>query len=297
MSRSALRTEGASVGEALPAAVASLERAGVDSPRLDAELLLANCTGAARAELVARPEARLTDPQARRFADLVARRAQREPVAYILGSKGFRRLELQCDGRALIPRPETETLVDAAVGLASRWGAPDGSGLTVLDVGTGSGAVALAVCDELPGATVTATDLSAEALSLAATNRERLGLTDRLHLERGSVPADRAFDAVVANLPYVADRDWAGLEPELTAFEPREALLGGPDGLDPIRGLLTGRDGIRGLARLPRGIALEVGIGQASEVGAMVSALGYGRVEIEPDLAGIERVVIGERNA
>lgn len=297
MSRSALRTEGASVGEALPAAVASLERAGVDSPRLDAELLLASCTGADRAELVARPEARLTDPQARRFADLVARRAQREPVAYILGSKGFRRLELQCDGRALIPRPETETLVDAAVGLASRWGAPDGSGLTVLDVGTGSGAVALAVCDELPGATVTATDLSAEALSLAATNRERLGLTDRLHLERGSVPADRAFDAVVANLPYVADRDWAGLEPELTAFEPREALLGGPDGLDPIRGLLTGRDGIRGLARLPRGIALEVGIGQASEVGAMVSALGYGRVEIEPDLAGIERVVIGERNA
>lgn len=297
MSRSALRTEGASVGEALPAAVASLERAGVDSPRLDAELLLANCTGAARAELVARPEARLTDPQARRFADLVARRAQREPVAYILGSKGFRRLELQCDGRALIPRPETETLVDAAVGLASRWGAPDGSGLTVLDVGTGSGAVALAVCDELPGATVTATDLSAEALSLAATNRERLGLTDRLRLERGSVPADRAFDAVVANLPYVADRDWAGLEPELTAFEPREALLGGPDGLDPIRGLLTGRDGIRGLARLPRGIALEVGIGQASEVGAMVSALGYGRIEIEPDLAGIERVVIGERNA
>lgn len=269
----------------------------MDSPRLDAELLLANCTGAARAELVARPEARLTDPQARRFADLVARRAQREPVAYILGSKGFRRLELQCDGRALIPRPETETLVDAAVGLASRWGAPDGSGLTVLDVGTGSGAVALAVCDELPGATVTATDLSAEALSLAATNRERLGLTDRLRLERGSVPADRAFDAVVANLPYVADRDWAGLEPELTAFEPREALLGGPDGLDPIRGLLTGRDGIRGLARLPRGIALEVGIGQASEVGAMVSALGYGRVEIEPDLAGIERVVIGERNA
>lgn len=297
MSRSALRTEGASVGEALPAAVASLERAGVDSPRLDAELLLASCTGADRAELVARPEARLTDPQARRFADLVARRAQREPVAYILGSKGFRRLELQCDGRALIPRPETETLVDAAVGLASRWGAPDGSGLTVLDVGTGSGAVALAVCDELPGATVTATDLSAEALSLAATNRERLGLTDRLHLERGSVPADRAFDAVVSNLPYVADRDWAGLEPELTAFEPREALLGGPDGLDPIRGLLTGRDGIRGLARLPRGIALEVGIGQASEVGAMVSALGYGRVEIEPDLAGIERVVIGERNA
>lgn len=297
MSRSALRTEGASVGEALPAAVASLERAGVDSPRLDAELLLANCTGAARAELVARPEARLTDPQARRFADLVARRAQREPVAYILGSKGFRRLELQCDGRALIPRPETETLVDAAVGLASRWGAPDGSGLTVLDVGTGSGAVALAVCDELPGATVTATDLSAEALSLAATNRERLGLTDRLRLERGSVPADRAFDAVVANLPYVADRDWAGLEPELTAFEPREALLGGPDGLDPIRGLLTGRDGIRGLARLPRGIALEVGIGQASAVGAMVSALGYGRIEIEPDLAGIERVVIGERNA
>lgn len=297
MSRSALRTEGASVGEALSAAVASLERAGVGSPRLDAELLLASCTGADRAELVARPEARLTDPQARRFADLVARRVQREPVAYILGSRGFRRLELHCDGRALIPRPETETLVDAAIDLASRWGAPDGSGLTVLDVGTGSGAVALAVCDELPGATVTATDLSAEALSLAATNRERLGLTDRLQIERGSVPAGRAFDLVVANLPYVADRDWAGLEPELTAFEPREALLGGPDGLDPIRDLLTGRDGIRGLARLPRGIALEVGIEQASEVGAMVSALGYGRVEIETDLAGIERVVIGERSA
>jgi len=297
MSRSALRTAGTSVGEVLAAAVASLERAGVDSPGLDAELLLSSSTGSDRAGLVARPEARLTDLQVRRFADLVGRRARREPVAYILGSKGFRRLELRCDGRALIPRPETETLVEAAVDLASLWGAPDGAGLTVLDVGTGSGAVALALRDELPGATVTGTDISAKALSLAVENRERLGLTDRLHLERGTVPAGRAFDLVVANLPYVADRDWASLAPELTAFEPREALLGGPDGLDPIRGLLAGRDGVGALARLPRGIALEVGAGQAEEVGRMVGALGYGRVQIEPDLAGIDRVVIGERGA
>lgn len=297
MSGSALRPTGASVGEALGAAVASLERAGVESPRLDAELLLSSSTGADRAELVARPEDPLTDSQARRFADLIARRVRREPVAYILGSKGFRGLDLRCDGRALIPRPETETLVEAAIGLASDWGVADGAGLSVLDVGTGSGAVALAVCDELPRATVTGTDLSAEALSVAAENRERLGLTGRLHLERGSVPAGSAFDLVLANLPYVPDRDWATLEPEITEFEPREALLGGPDGLDPIRGLLEGRDGVASLARPPRGIALEVGAGQASEVGRVVGALGYGRAAFASDLAGIQRVVIAERGA
>ena len=173
---------------------------------------------------------------ARLFGEMVRRRLRREPVAYILGRKGFRRMELAVDRRVLVPRPETELLVELALEVKPR---------SVLDVGTGSGAIALAVADELPGCEVTATDTSPAALEVARANAERLGLADRVRFLEGTLPEGESFDLVLANLPYVAERDWPALQPEVTQWEPREALLAGPDGLDAYPRLHPGvRQGI-----------------------------------------------------
>lgn len=278
-----------SIGDALSASIDALAAAGVETPRLDAELLLAEATGADRAALIADPDLPVTAAQARAFGAMVRRRVVREPVAYILGRRGFRHLELICDRRALVPRPETELLVEVAVARAPA---------SVLDVGTGSGAVALAVAGELPGCEVVATDTSPAALALAAENRDSLGLAERVSLVRGALPPPRHFDLVLANLPYVADHDWPALPPEITGFEPREAILGGEDGLDPIRGLLAATAPGSEPARLGldcRALALEVGEGQAAQVGRLLNAAGFPAVETHADLAGIERVVVGER--
>ena len=222
---------GAGVREALDAAVDALAAAGVEDPRLDAELLLAEATGWSRAALVADPRRRrCRPPAARAFGEMVRRRLRREPVAYILGRKGFRNIELAVDRRVLIPRPETELLVELALELQPA---------RVLDVGTGSGAIALAVADELPGCEVIATDTSPGALEVARANAERLGLAERVRFVEGTLPGGRdGFDLVLANLPYVAERDWPSLQPEVTQWEPREALLAGPDGLDAYRAFL-----------------------------------------------------------
>jgi release factor glutamine methyltransferase len=223
---------------------------------------------------------------------MVRRRLRREPVAYILGRRGFRHLELAVDPRVLIPRPETEMLVELALEL--RPG-------SVLDLGTGSGAIALAVADELPDCAVTAADTSSGALEVARANAERLGLADRVRFLEGSLPPDDDFDLVLANLPYVAEADWASLQPEVTEWEPREALLAGPDGLDAFRWLLSDRGRLLSSysgqsANSPgRTVALEVGEGQADCVGGLLRDAGFGIVEVRADLAGIERVVIGRR--
>jgi len=209
----------------------------------------------------------------------VRRRLRREPVAYITGRRGFRRLDIAVDRRALIPRPETELLVEVALEARPQ---------TVLDIGTGSGAVALAIADELPGAAVTATDTSSDAVDLARINAQRLGLADRVRIEPGSVP-DGDFDLVVANLPYVREEEWAGLAPQIRDWEPREALVAGADGLDAIRAVVP--------HLAAGGVALEVGEGQAAAVATLVEAAGFGDVEARRDLAGIERVVVGRRRA
>jgi release factor glutamine methyltransferase len=267
------------VGEALEAAGDALAAAGVDSPRLDAELLLAEATGWDRAALVADRAREVPPPAARAFGEMVRRRLRREPVAYILGRRGFRSIELAVDPRVLIPRPETELLVELALEIEPR---------TVLDVGTGSGALALAIADELPGCEVTATDTSAAALAAALANAERLGLGARIRFEPGTLPEGGEFDLIVANLPYVAEPEWRSLEPEVTEWEPREALLSGRDGLDAIRALIDALTG-------PAVLALEVGAGQADAVEALMAAAGFVDVERRRDLAGIERVVWGSR--
>jgi release factor glutamine methyltransferase len=277
-----------SVRDALGGAVDALAAAGVEDPRLDAELLLGEATGLERADLVADPGRGVPPDAGRRFGEMVRRRLRREPVAYILGRKGFRRIELAVDRRVLVPRPETELLVELALELRPR---------RVLDVGTGSGAIALAVADELPECEVTATDASAAALAVARANAERLGLTERVRFFEGTLPGEAGeegldrFDLVVANLPYVSEEEWAGLQPEVTRWEPREALLAGPDGLDAFRVLTPA------LARLAPVLALEIGAGQAAAVADLLGDCGLEAIETRRDLAGIERVLVGREGS
>ena len=276
---------GASSREALEGAIDALRAVGVEDPRLDAEVLLAEATGSDRAALVAGTD--VEPAAARQFGEMVRRRLRREPVAYIVGRKGFRGIELAVDSQVLVPRPETELLVELAL---------ERRPATVLDVGTGSGAIALAVATELPECEVTATDTSPSALGVARANAERLGLGGRVRFLAGSLPAEEDFDLILANLPYVAEAEWASLQPEVTRWEPRQALLAGPDGLDAIRELIEGC--VRHFSRYAGGttnaLALEIGAGQADAVEALMGQAGFVAIERRRDLAGIERVVIGE---
>jgi release factor glutamine methyltransferase len=253
---------------ALLAATRTLAEAGCDTPRLDAELLLAHAMGVDRTELVLRPDAPAPEPE---FSELIARRAAREPVAYIVGRRWFRGIELEVDPRVLIPRPETEALVEAALDLPR--------GASVHDVGTGSGCVALALKQERPDLVVSGSDASAGAVEVARANALRLGLVVELEVARGLPPG--RFDLLLANLPYVREDEWAGLEPELTEYEPRSALVSGSDGLDAIRELV-------GEAPSGTRLALEHAPAQAAEVRGLLDDARTVR-----DLAGRERVTIG----
>ncbi|MFI5009264.1 MAG: peptide chain release factor N(5)-glutamine methyltransferase [Solirubrobacterales bacterium] len=273
-----------SARDALDGAITAIGAAGCDTPRLDAELLLVHVLGVTRERLLTDRELVVTGPAIRAFQDAVRRRAVgREPVAYIVGVRGFRHLELAVDRRALVPRPETELLVEVGLTLPPA--------ASVLDVGTGSGAVALALAHERPDLRVSGSDISAEALALARANGERLGLdvhwlaADLLD----SVPDE--FDAVLSNPPYVAESERASLAPEIVRHEPPGALFAGPDGLDAIR-RLAGQ--LRERSRV-RFAALEVGAGQAAAVAVLLGDAGFDAVRAERDLAGIERVVVGER--
>lgn len=267
--------------DALGAATDALRAAGVGSARLDAELLLAEAAGVSRATILASPETPLTPMATRAYAEFVRRRLRREPVAYIIGRKGFRRIELRVDRRVLIPRPETELLVELAVELQPA---------SVLDVGTGSGAIALAVADEVPSASVVATDIYPDVLEVARANAALQGTADRVLFTAGSL-ASGSFDLVLANLPYVTEREWHGLEPELRDWEPRGALTPGPTGLEAIDSLLGELSIIPSTSA--KAIGLEVGQGQAPVVADLVRRAGFGQVEVRPDLAGIDRVVVG----
>jgi release factor glutamine methyltransferase len=271
-------------GEALEAATDAIAAAGSDTARLDAEVLLCEATRWDRAQLNAEPELRLPVGASRDFAQMVRRRVRREPVAYILGRKGFRRIELLVDRRVLIPRPETELLVEVAMELQPE---------IVLDVGTGSGAIALAVADELPHVRVAAIDASLDALKVAQSNVDRLGFGTRVDVISAgiaSVPEMDGFDLLVANLPYVSEEEWNELEPEIREYEPREALVPGPTGYEAL-GLLL--ETVAALANRPSAIALEIGAGQGEAVSRRVRETGYGDVETRQDLAGYDRVVVG----
>jgi release factor glutamine methyltransferase len=257
--------------DALDAAVTAIEAAGCSTPRLDAELLIADALGVDRARLVMEPDMEVPPAAARVIGEHVRRRVAREPVAYIIGRKGFRQIELAIDNRAIIPRPETELLVDVAAEL------PEGA--RVHDVGTGAGAIALALLDERPDLKVTASEPYAAAAAVARENAQRLGLPLEVSDEFGVPEGD--FDLIVANLPYVPDSDWEGLQPEIRKYEPREAFVSGEDGLDAIRELVAGA---------PPGtkVALEHGNQQGAAVRELLED-----ARSFPDLANWERMTIG----
>jgi release factor glutamine methyltransferase len=267
------------VREELDVATSSLAEVGVESPRLDAELLLARVLGVDRAQLVMRADEEASGDDRTRYLALLTRRVKREPVAYIFGRKEFRRLNLAVDPRVLIPRPETELLVEVGLTLPP--------GVRVADVGTGSGAVALALKDERPDLDVVGVDVSSGALSVARLNASRLRL--QVDFVQGDLLEDVSCDAVLANLPYVADDEL--LPPEVALYEPRGALLGGADGLDVVRRLVA-QAGQRPAIKL---LALEIGYTQAAAVAALLAQAGFDEVERIRDLAGHERVVVGRR--
>jgi release factor glutamine methyltransferase len=275
--------------DALAAAVTSLAAAGCDTPRLDAELMIADALGVSRAALIADPAMPVAGAASRLLSERIRRRAMREPVAYILGRQAFRDIELAVDNRVLIPRPETELLVECAITMEE--------GAHVHNLGTGSGAIALAIKQERPDMHVTASDSSPDAIAVARANAARLHLDVAFVIASGwpelrvQSPLDGASavagtrpsvpDLVVANLPYVADGDWGALQPEIRLYEPRLALIAGADGLDAIRALV---------ASAPAGtqLALE----HAPDQAAAVRALLVGGETLQ-DLAGRDRVTLG----
>lgn len=262
---------------------------GIDSARLDARLLVAEVLGCAPDRVALSPEMTLSSEQSARLEGLAARRAAREPMSHILGRRGFWTLNLKVTADTLDPRGDTETLVEAVLARIPDRAVP----LKVVDFGTGTGAILLALLSELPNATGLGVDKSSAALAVARGNARTHGLAPRTefrHADWGR-GLDERFHVIVSNPPYIPDQDIDGLEPEVAAYEPRLALAGGADGLKCYRELIPQ------MARLlmPGGIAaVEVGAGQAAAVAALFTASGLVRPVAERDLAGIERCVVSQ---
>jgi release factor glutamine methyltransferase len=274
-------------GDALADAVARLAAAGVPEPRADAEVLLAHVLGTTRAAALAAVARPLPPEAASSFATLVARRSRREPVQHLVGEWEFWSLPLTIDRRVLVPRPETELVVETALRVAP-------AARCILDVGTGSGAIAAALARERPAAAVWASDVDADALAVARVNLARHA--PRVGLVRGDLLAPfrgAAFDLIVANPPYVADGELAELAPEVRDYEPRVALAAGPEGLDALLALVAAAPGV--LA--PGGsLVLEMGRGQATRLREAAMRDGrYARSSMMLDPAGIERVLAAQR--
>jgi release factor glutamine methyltransferase len=273
------------LGGALSAASARLAEAGIDSARLEAELLLARaCDDCARALLYAELDRELTPEQIAAFEANVSRREQREPLAYVLGEWGFRRLTLKTDRRALIPRPETEVVVERALEHIREQPEPD-----VLDVGTGTGAIALAIADEHDGARVTAVDVSPAAIALARENRDLTGVNGLVELIEHDLTSglgESQFDLVVSNPPYVEPGELETLQPEVRDWEPHVALVA-EGATEAVARAAT--EALR-----PGGwLVLETAASAGERMRSLLDDLGYEAVAITPDLAGRDRVVEG----
>jgi release factor glutamine methyltransferase len=249
---------------------------------VDAEILVAHVAGLRRSELYSSND-ELTDAQLDRLKMLVDRRRKREPLAYVLGEWGFRRLTLEVDPRVLVPRPETEVLVECCLEHLRDLAEP-----RVLDIGAGSGAIALAIADEHPGARVLAVDRSADALEVARRNLGRTGVNGRVELRQGDLLAGitGSFDLVVSNPPYVSPEEYEGLQPEIRLYEPSEALVGVGVGTEIAREA-------RGVLETGGWLVLECGDGHARALASDFEELGYRDVGRALDLAGRERIVEG----
>ena len=275
------------IAATLANAVSSLCAAGIEQPRLDARLLLQRASGLTREAILTAPKATLPADALAAYTRLLARRCRREPVSHLLGEREFWSLPFTVGRAVLDPRPDSETLIAAMLAEA-----PDQlTELTILDLGTGSGCLLLALLSELPNAHGVGVDLSPAAIRIAQTNATALGLDHRTDFVVGDWAAMMAgpFDWVICNPPYVVDGDIAGLSTEVRCFEPRLALAGGVDGLDAYRRVLPdvkriiGRDGILGL---------EVGSGQMTAVRALLRDCGISGYRVHKDLSGVDRCVL-----
>lgn len=271
------------IGEVLRRSTAYLAERGSPSARLDAELLLGHALGLERLHLYTESERPLTESELQAARALLGRRGRREPLAYITGTRAFRRLALEVGPGVLVPRPETEVLVEWALEVAS-------GAQAVLDWGTGSGAIALALADEAPSLTVTAVDRSPDALAVASANGARLGLdVEWIESDGFAALRGRRFDLIAANPPYLRDDELAQAPPEL-GFEPRSALVSGPTGLEDLERICA-----QAPAHLRPGgwLLVELGAGQHAAVEALMATAGFTGVATRADLAGIGRVVGG----
>jgi release factor glutamine methyltransferase len=267
-----------------------LEAAGVDSPAIDARLLLEVAAGVSRTDIVTDPHRELTPEQQAEFDGFLQRRARREPVSHIVGRKGFWKIMLGVNAHVLTPRPDTEVIVDLVLAAYEEH-----RHFALLDLGVGSGAIALAILAERPHAKALGIDVSEEALAVARDNAANLGLADRLALLRGDWTAglgDASFDLVVSNPPYIASDEIETLDPEVKDHEPRLALDGGPDGLDAYR--LLAPEALRVLR--PDGLlAFEIGHTQAAAVSEILKAAGAEDIRVHRDLATRDRVVTASK--
>jgi release factor glutamine methyltransferase len=277
------------VGRAVNAATQRLEEAGVATARLDAQVILAHVLGVGRSWLFAHYEYALDDTQANDFTELIARRVKHEPVAYLIGRKEFYGIELQVDHRVLIPRPETEMLVDAVLELA---GMQSPAPIQIADVGTGSGAIALAVAANAENAQIFALDVSKEALAVAAANVARLDSRCQITLRHGDLlaPLDHSVDVIVANLPYVTSADYRTLDADVRRYEPQLAIEAGEQGLDVIDRLLQQVP----LRLCPGGtVILEIGYNQGKAILELVARVlpQAEHVDLRTDYQGRDRMV------
>ncbi len=278
------------LGDVLYQTRCELAKANIDCATTEAELLLCHTVGISRTQLYTEPERLLTNTEANRLRHLLQRRLLHEPIAYILRCCEFYGIEFYIDHRALIPRPETELLVEEAIDFARHYLAR-GKQLTIADIGTGSGAIAISLALALPQVKIYATDISASALEVAKINRQRHKVDNQVELLQGNLldPLPELADMIVANLPYIRDCELQALAPEITHFEPSLAIAGGNNGWDKIRLLL---DQVPGRLHPEGCLLLEIGQGQDKAVSSMVeSYFPQADVELVPDLSGTSRVV------
>jgi release factor glutamine methyltransferase len=278
------------IGSLVKWATDDFQARGIESPRLDAELIVAHALSIPRMQVIIDAQRPLADAELAKLRALVKRRRAREPMAYLLGQREFYGRAFKVDKRVLVPRPDTETLVDVAL---ERTRACSMS-MRLLDLCTGSGCVAITLARERPTSRVTATDVSADALEVARGNAQRLGAYNvAFALGDLYAPVTGArFDVITANAPYIATAELATLMPDVRDFEPRLALDGGADGLDLVRRIVDGAPSVL----VPGGVlALEVGAGEAPLVAALLSEHGYEAIDVRRDYGKIERVVSGAR--
>lgn len=278
------------LGDALYLTRCELAAANLDCATTEAELLLCHVLGISKTQIYSEPERLLSTTEINHLQHLIQRRLLHEPIAYILRCCEFYGIEFYIDHRALIPRPETELLVEEAIDFARHHLSP-GNKLTIADIGTGSGAIAISLALALPQVKIYATDISASALEVANINCRRYKVDSQVELLQGNLlePLPEPVDTIVANLPYIRNCELQTLSPEITNFEPTLAIAGGKDGWDKIRLLL---DQAPGKLRPEGCLLLEIGLRQDKAVSSMINSyFPQARVELIPDLSGINRVV------